>query len=439
MKKTTKKEDSKKKGKSPEKNTSPGKEDSKKGKNKDNKKEEPKSKSKKKDSKTKDQKNDNKNEKKEEDKKKKIKYNLDFIYRREQYTLKDLLESYNISKVAQLISKKIGVDAKELKIFYKERELKFEILPDVPETKGKKQEPKDPKVDSKDKKVDKKTETKVEDKNGKKTEVKTEAKTETKVEDKNGKKTEAKTDTKNEKEGDKDDNKEKKEKKDTVYEMIKNDKCPFFEVKKEVSNNQNIISLNTNLNLIYKVSCNPVTDYIDLIKKIEQFFKDICLEPHYLCEPTSEKSYLACFSCSDHCFQFKRYMMNLSRSDELYKKTEFKILKVDKNKVIEPKADFFDKNEEDNEEDNNKIKEIISYNYSKQKKENTKNNNENDNNQETTKKIKVKYEYRKVVHKEDDYFQKEFINSGPYDAEVKKVKKEDVKKKSKKKDKKWVI
>ena len=34
-------------------------------------------------------------------------------------------------------------------------------------------------------------------------------------------------------------------------EMIKDDKVPFFEVRKELPINQNIISLNTKVNLIY--------------------------------------------------------------------------------------------------------------------------------------------------------------------------------------------
>ena len=141
----------------------------------------------------------------------------------------------------------------------------------------------------------------------------------------------------------KDDDKEKELKDENkelyFYELIKNDKAPFLDVRKESPNNQNIISLNTKVNLIYKVQCSPVSSYLDLVNKIEQFFRDICLEKHYLCEPTSKNSYDVCFACSDHCFQFKRYMMNIARTDIQYQKTKFDIPKVDKSKIIEPKVE----------------------------------------------------------------------------------------------------
>ena len=70
-----------------------------------------------------------------------------------------------------------------------------------------------------------------------------------------------------------------------VYEMIKEDSFPIIEVKKESLNEQNIFSLNTKVNLIYKVKCKPINDYIDFINKIEQFFRDICIENNYLVDP----------------------------------------------------------------------------------------------------------------------------------------------------------
>ena len=184
-----------------------------------------------------------------------------------------------------------------------------------------------------------------------------------------------------------------------VYEMIKSDNVPFIEVKKESLNNQNIISLNTKVNLIYKISCEPVSSYVDLVNKIEQFFRDICLEKNYLCEPTKKDAYDVCFSCSDHYFQFKRYMMNISRTDKQYEKTKFNILKVDKSKIIEPKIE---RKVEEEEEGSNVIEKMIV--------------------QDKKTKKEVKIEYKKMKHKEDDYFQKDFINSGPYETyeEIKK-------------------
>ena len=51
----------------------------------------------------------------------KPKYKLDFIYRREKYTLKNLAENFLVSKMKKLIAKEINVDIKALKFFYKEK------------------------------------------------------------------------------------------------------------------------------------------------------------------------------------------------------------------------------------------------------------------------------------------------------------------------------
>ena len=285
---------------------------------------EQKSKSKKKNNKEEDTKK-KEDAKKPEEKKVLAKYNLDFIYRREKYTLKNLVENILVSRIKTLIAKKITVDVKYLKFYYKEKELKEE---------------------------DNKT---------------------------------------------------------NVYEMIKGDNVPFIDVKKESPNNENIISLNSKVNLIYKVGCERVSSYVDLVNKIEQFFRDICLEKNYLCEPTSKESYDVCFSCSDHCFQFKRYMMNISRTDKLYGKTRFDIIPVDKSKVIEPKIE----RKEEEEEGGNKVEQMIVTD-------------------KLTKK-EVKIEYKKMKHRENDYFQKDFINNGPYESY------EEIKKKSEKGDKKkWI-
>ena len=294
--------------------------------NDQNKKEQPeqKGKSKKKNNKEEDSKK-KEDAKKPEEKKVLAKYNLDFIYRREKYTLKNLVENMLVSRIKLLIGKKLSIDVKDLKFYHKDKELKEE------------------------------------------------------------------------------DNKK------NVYEMIKDDNVPFIDVKKESPNNENIISLNTKVNLIYKVKCEPVSSYVDLVNKIEQFFRDICLEKNFLCEPTAKESYDVCFSCSDHCFQFKRYMMNISRTDKLYEKTKFEILKVDKSKVIEPKID----KKEEEEEVGNKVETLLV----KDKK--------------TKKEINI--EYKKMKHRENDYFQKDFINSGPYESY------EEIKKKSEKGDKKkWI-
>ena len=56
-----------------------------------------------------------------------IKYKLDFIFRREKYTLKNLQENYLVSKMKKLIAKEINVDIKTLKFFYKEEEIRKKV------------------------------------------------------------------------------------------------------------------------------------------------------------------------------------------------------------------------------------------------------------------------------------------------------------------------
>ena len=241
-----------------------------------------------------------------QEKPKQPKYKLDFIYRREKYTLKNLLENYLVSKMKKLIAKELNVDIKTLKFYYKEKEIK---------------------------------------------------------------ETEDKT---------------------NLHQMIKDDPFPIIEVKKESLNEQNIISLNTKVNLVYKVECDKITEYIDFIDKI--------------------------FLCSDHCFQFKRYMMNIARTNELYKNATFKVLGADKSKIIEPEVDV---NEDVDDESYGKI-DVIKV---KDKKTNQ----------------DYEIQYRKIKHKENDYFQKDFINKGPYESEKKKPEDKNKNKSKKKKKKDFTV
>ncbi len=277
-------------------------------------------------------------QKKEEDKNKKFEtFNLDFIYRREKFTLHKLAQNILVSRLKAIIAKKISIDVNSLVLYYKDNELKSE------------------------------------------------------------------------------------EDKKNVYEMIKNDPTPFIEAKKVQKENQDIISLNTKVNLIYKVTCTPVNSYSDLVSKIEKFFRDICLEKHYLCEPTGKNTYDVCFSCSDHCFQFKRYMMNLQRTDMEYEKTKFKVQNVDKAKVIEPKIALNIDKDLNIDNEKNKEDEKSKSPFKKMKVLDKKTNQE------------VEFEYKVMKHRENDYFQKEFVNVGPYESY------EDIKKKMDKDDKKkWV-
>ena len=107
-------------------------------------------------------------------------------------------------------------------------------------------------------------------------------------------------------------------------------------------------------------------------------------------------------------------MMNVSRMDKLYEKSTFKVLGADKSQIIEPEINI---KEEEVDEDT----------YGKVEKMTVKDKN-------TNKFIEI--EFRKIKHKENDDFQKDFINKGPYEDPS--VKKPEKKNKSKKKEEKRI-
>ena len=93
----------------------------------------------------------------------------------------------------------------------------------------------------------------------------------------------------------------------------------------------------------------------------------------------------------------------------MYEKSCFNVLKVDKSQIIEPKIE---NPIEEIDTDSNKIEKIVVVN--KKNKE-------------------IEIEYRKMKHREDDYFQKDFVNSGPY-LSLKELQKQEEKESKKK----WV-
>ena len=125
MKKNTAKKEAtstnKKKEKSPEKNTKTDKnlKNNSNAKNAKNDK-----------SKSPPKKNEKNNEETEEKKnnlpQKPTKFNIDFIYRREQYKLKNLKISLTLKQIKENISKEIKVPSNELQVFYKNNEIKNE-------------------------------------------------------------------------------------------------------------------------------------------------------------------------------------------------------------------------------------------------------------------------------------------------------------------------
>ena len=124
-----------------------------------------------------------------------------------------------------------------------------------------------------------------------------------------------------------------------VYDLIKDNKIKYFEIKKESPNNENIMSLNPDIQLIYKVKCKNIKNLKDFIDKIEIFFRDKCLEKHYLCEPVDVNIYDVGFSCEDNCYQFKRYMTIVKRLDSNYSDTTYEYLPFHKRAISKPKLE----------------------------------------------------------------------------------------------------
>ena len=182
-----------------------------------------------------------------------VSFNLDFIYRREKYTLKNLYSNFLISKIKKLISKKLSIDIPSIHIYYLDKEIINDRL--------------------------------------------------------------------------------------NVYDLIKDNKIKYFLVKKESPVNGEVISLNTNVNLLYKIKCFEIHDYQDFVEKIEAFFIDRCLDKHYTCEPFNENAYEVSFSCEDICFQFKRYMQTLKRIDKNYLNTKCELIPIDKSNIKKYKND----------------------------------------------------------------------------------------------------
>jgi hypothetical protein len=183
-----------------------------------------------------------------------INFNLDFIYRREKYTLKNLYSNYLISKLKKLISKKLSIEINLIHIYYQDKEITDDKL--------------------------------------------------------------------------------------NVYDLIKDNKTKYFLVKKEPPINEDLVSLNTNQLLSYKLKCTGIQDYKDFLNKIESFFIDRCLDKHYICEPLGENGYLIGFSCEDICFQFKRYMLLLKKIDDKYINSKCEFKPIDKSVIINSKINI---------------------------------------------------------------------------------------------------
>jgi hypothetical protein len=162
------------------------------------------------------------------------KFNLDFIYRRQQYKLKNLKISITFKQIKENISNEIKVPSNELQVFYKNNEIK---------------------------------------------------------------------------------NDEQK-----IYDLFKNNKINFLEVKKIINNPNALTSFD------YKVEIKNIENGYDLNKQIDNFFNQLLLEKNVICEPVDLDVYHVCFNYEDIAFDFKRYILLLKRTNKNYQNVEVKTI-----------------------------------------------------------------------------------------------------------------
>ena len=108
-----------------------------------------------------------------------------------------------------------------------------------------------------------------------------------------------------------------------VFFLLKDDNAPYFEIKKKSMYNslENVSQLYPK---VYKnkVIVDGIKDAMDLNSKIEQFFKDCCIEKDCYCEPLSETKYSIGFTYPDLAFDFNRFLLILKGTNELYSNTK---------------------------------------------------------------------------------------------------------------------
>lgn len=98
-----------------------------------------------------------------------------------------------------------------------------------------------------------------------------------------------------------------------IYDLIKDNKIKFFEVKKILKPSEDIID-----SYDYILTIQNISNGLDLNNQIDNFFQDILIERKCICEPKSLTSYNISFPTNDLAFDFKRYLSILKKINPLY-------------------------------------------------------------------------------------------------------------------------
>ncbi len=122
--------------------------------------------------------------------------------------------------------------------------------------------------------------------------------------------------------------------KEKIYDMIKEKKIKFFEVKKIVKPFEDSLE-----SYSYIVSIENFSNGYDLNQQIEVFFQNMLIEKKCICEPKTLNSYNVSFTHKDLAFDFKKYLTILKRTNPIYANITTKIIIPEEPKV----ATFFEK------------------------------------------------------------------------------------------------
>ena len=98
-----------------------------------------------------------------------------------------------------------------------------------------------------------------------------------------------------------------------IYDLIKDNKIKFFEVKKILKPSEDIID-----SYDYILTIQNISNGLDLNNQFDYFFQYILIERKCICKPKSLTAYNISFPTNDLAFDFKRYLSILKKINPLY-------------------------------------------------------------------------------------------------------------------------
>ena len=152
---------------------------------------------------------------------------------------------------------------------------------------------------------------------------------------------------------------------DIIEEITKNEKFPFFDIRKIYKPiGIGAFSIPQPKLYSYKVIIDNISSIQDLYQKIDDFFTDGLLTKDYLAIPLAEKKYSIGFAYPDLAFDFNRYMLILKGTNELYHNIKLsKNISIQKNRIrsLGKSADYTNMSQPDNPMTSSRLKKSPSF------------------------------------------------------------------------------